>query len=137
LEIGADDYIVKPFSPREVVARVRAVLRRSEGEIQQSQVLEAGDLKLDLTKHSVALRGAAIDLTPTEFDLLTVLMQNPGRALNRVQLLDHVQGQTFEGYDRTIDAHIKNLRQKLGEDPQSPRFIQTVFGVGYKFSEDA
>ncbi len=137
LELGADDYILKPFSPREVVARVRAVLRRSEGEIAQGQILHTGDLTLDIGKHTVTRGDDGIDLTPTEFTLLSILMQNPGRAFTRMQLLDHVQGQAFEGYDRTVDAHIKNLRQKLGDDPQSPRYILTVFGVGYKFSEDA
>lgn len=137
LELGADDYIVKPFSPREVVARIRTVLRRVEGEIAPAQILRAGDLLLDLDKHSVAVKGAPIELTPTEFDLLTALMQNPGRALTRMQLLDRVQGETYEGYERTIDAHIKNLRQKIGDDPKSPRYILTVFGVGYRFAEDA
>lgn len=137
LELGADDYILKPFSPREVVARVRAVLRRTEGEMEQGQVLHAGELTLDVAKHMVNRGNAALDLTPTEFSLLETLMQNPGRAFTRMQLLDKVQGEAFEGYERTIDAHVKNLRQKLGDDPQSPRYILTVFGVGYKFAEDA
>lgn len=137
LELGADDYILKPFSPREVVARVRAVLRRVEGETTAAQVLQAGELTLDLSKHSVTLRNEPVELTPTEFDLLATLMQNPGRAFTRMQLLDRVQGQTFEGYERTVDAHIKNLRQKIGDSPQTPRYILTVFGVGYKFGEDA
>lgn len=137
LELGADDYIVKPFSPREVVARVRAVLRRVEGETTAAQVLHAGELTLDLSKHSVTLGNEPVELTPTEFDLLATLMQNPGRAFTRMQLLDRVQGQTFEGYERTVDAHIKNLRQKIGDSPQAPRYILTVFGVGYKFGEDA
>ena len=137
LELGADDYIVKPFSPREVVARVRAVLRRAEGEPARAEMLSAGDLTLDLGKHSARLRDRALDLTPTEFDLLAVLMQNPGRAFTRLQLLDQVQGEAFEGYERTIDAHVKNLRQKIERDPRNPRYILTVFGVGYKFGEDA
>ena len=137
LELGADDYILKPFSPREVVARVRAVLRRVEGEAATPEQLHAGDLTLDLSKHSVTLGNQPVELTRTEFDLLAILMQNPGRAFTRMQLLDRVQGQTFEGYERTVDAHIKNLRQKLGDDPQAPRYILTVFGVGYKFGEDA
>lgn len=136
LELGADDYITKPFSPREVVARVRAVLRRAEGEPARAETLVAGDLTLDLTKHSVRLKDREIELTPTEFDLLAVLMQNPGRAFTRLQLLDRVQGEAFEGYERTIDAHIKNLRQKIERDPKNPRYILTVFGVGYKFAED-
>jgi DNA-binding response OmpR family regulator len=137
LELGADDYIAKPFSPREVVARVRAVLRRSEGEPARAETFSAGDLTLDLGKHSARLKDRTLDLTPTEFDLLTVMMQNPGRAFTRLQLLDQVQGEAFEGYERTIDAHIKNLRQKIERDPKAPRYILTVFGVGYKFGEDA
>lgn len=137
LEMGADDYILKPFSPREVVARVRTVLRRVEGQTTSPQVLHAGDLRLDMGKHSVTLGNLPVELTPTEFDLLATFMQNPGRAFTRMQLLDRVQGQAYEGYERTVDAHIKNLRQKLGDDPQKPRYILTVFGVGYKFGEDA
>jgi two-component system, OmpR family, alkaline phosphatase synthesis response regulator PhoP len=136
LELGADDYIVKPFSPREVVARVRTVLRRTEGEPARAEALSAGDLALDLGKHSARLNDRALDLTPTEFDLLAVLMQNPGRAFTRLQLLDQVQGEAFEGYERTIDAHVKNLRQKIERDPKNPRYILTVFGVGYKFAEE-
>ncbi len=136
LELGADDYILKPFSPREVVARVRAVLRRLDGATASAQVFHAGELTLDLSKHSVTMGNESVELTPTEFDLLAVLMQNPGQAFTRMQLLDRVQGQTYEGYERTIDAHIKNLRQKIGDDPQAPRYILTVFGVEYKFAED-
>ncbi len=137
LELGADDYILKPFSPREVVARARAVLRRVEGETTTAQILTAGELTLDLIKHSAIKGTQSIELTPTEFDLLATLMQNPGRTFTRMQLLDRVQGETYEGYERTIDAHVKNLRQKIGDDPQSPRYILTVFGVGYKLAEDA
>lgn len=136
LELGADDYIVKPFSPREVVARVRAVLRRVEGTTVPPEVLRAGDIEMDLSKHAVRIGGKSVDLTPTEFDLLKALMQAPGRAFTRMQLLDRVQGEAFEGYERTVDAHIKNLRQKLGDDPKQPRYILTVFGIGYKFAED-
>ncbi|MGE5138115.1 MAG: response regulator [Rudaea sp.] len=137
LELGADDYILKPFSPREVVARVRAVLRRTGGEIAAAEVLRAGDLTLDLKRRALTVGPQEVELTRTEFDLLAALMQNPGRAFTRLQLLDRVQGQAFEGYERTVDAHIKNLRAKLGDDPRSPRYILTVYGVGYKFAEDA
>ncbi len=136
LELGADDYIVKPFSPREVVARVRAVLRRTEGETARPETMSAGDLTIDLAKHTVRIKDHPVELTPTEFDLLSVMMQNPGRVFTRLQLLDQVQGQAFEGYERTVDAHIKNLRQKVEPDPRNPHYLLTVFGVGYKFSED-
>lgn len=135
LELGADDYIVKPFSPREVVARVRAVLRRVEGAAAPAEILRAGDIGLDLTKHVVTVAGEPVELTRSEFDLLHALMQSPGRAFSRMELLDRVQGEAFKGYERTIDAHVKNLRQKLGDDPKHPRYILTVFGVGYKFTE--
>lgn len=137
LELGADDYVTKPFNARELVARVRAVLRRSGAAAEPaSQRLSAGPLALDLAGHAASLDGRSLDLTPTEFDLLTVLLQNPGRVFSRLELLDRVQGDAFEGYERTIDAHIKNLRAKLGDHPRKPRFIQTVFGVGYKLGAD-
>lgn len=136
LELGADDYVTKPFNPRELVARVRAVLRRSTGAAAPSALLQVGALTLDLEGHRTLLGDRPLDLTPTEFDLLAIFMQNPGRAFSRLELLDRVQGDAYEPYERTIDAHIKNLRAKLGDDPRRPRFIQTVFGVGYKLGGD-
>jgi len=135
LELGADDYVTKPFNPRELVARVRAVLRRTSGAAPAPEMLRAGEIVLDLNGHQASLAGKPLDLTPTEFDLLLVLMQNLGRAFTRLDLLDRIQGDAYEGYERTIDAHIKNLRAKLGDDPRHPRYIQTVYGVGYKFEE--
>jgi two-component system alkaline phosphatase synthesis response regulator PhoP len=133
LELGADDYIPKPFSPRVVVARVRALLRRSEAAPNATQVLHIQDLEIDLDAHTVTRQGEPIELTPTEFSLLVTLASQPGRAFSRLQLLENSQGSAYEGYERTIDAHIKNLRAKLEIDPKKPRYIETVFGVGYRF----
>ena len=135
LELGADDYITKPFSAREVVARARALLRRASGALGTANVLRGGPLLLDIDRRSVTADGRLIELTPTEFALLAALMRNAGRPLTRSQLLDTAQGDAFEGYERTIDAHIKNLRRKIEADPANPELIVTVFGVGYKFSE--
>jgi DNA-binding response OmpR family regulator len=135
LELGADDYVTKPFSPRELVARVRAVLRRTESGETPPQMLESGDIRMDLASRTVEARGSRIDLTPTEFDLLALFLQNPGRVFTRMQLLDKVQGYAYEGYERTIDAHIKNLRQKIEETPSKPTHIVTVYGVGYRFQK--
>lgn len=134
LELGADDYITKPFSPRIVVARVRALLRRADSMPETAQIVRALDLEIDLRAHILKRDGQLIDLTPTEFTLLTTLAAQPGRAFSRLQLLEASQGNAYEGYERTIDAHIKNLRSKLERDPKNPRYIETVFGVGYRFS---
>lgn len=133
LELGADDYVTKPFSPRELVARVRAVLRRTGTVPAPVEVIVAGDLVIDMARFEVRKRGKLLELTPTEFKLLQVLAESHGRVYTRLQLLDRVQGDAFEGYERTIDAHIKNLRQKIEDNPQKPRYVVTVFGVGYKF----
>ena len=136
LEMGADDYVTKPFSPREIVSRVRAVLRRVQPEPTAVEVLRAGDLVLDRNEHSLTVVGQLADLTPTEFDLLATLMAHPGRAFSRMELLERVQGEAFAAYERTIDAHVKNLRAKIEPDPSTPRYVLTVFGVGYKFAKD-
>jgi DNA-binding response OmpR family regulator len=136
LELGADDYVTKPFNPRELLARIRAVLRRTGGGTPAPEILRAGGLVLDIGGHQASLEDRPLDLTPTEFDLLAVLMQNPGRAFTRLELLERVQGYAYEGYERTIDAHVKNVRAKLGDDPRHPHYIQTVFGVGYKLGAE-
>jgi DNA-binding response OmpR family regulator len=136
LELGADDYISKPYSPREVVARVRAVLRRVGSSTPGSQKLEIADLEIDLDAHTVKKSNETIDLTPTEFSLLVMLAGHPGRVFSRLQLLEEAQGMAYEGYERTVDAHIKNLRAKLESDPRQPKYIETVFGVGYRFRKE-
>jgi DNA-binding response OmpR family regulator len=135
LEIGADDYVVKPFSPKELVARVRAVLRRTRTAARGDEIVRAGDVELDTAKMRVSVGGAQVDLTPTEFQLLATLAREPGRVFTRSQLLDAVHGVAIESYERAIDAHVKNIRRKIEPTPGSPRYVVTVHGVGYRFAD--
>jgi DNA-binding response OmpR family regulator len=132
LELGADDYVVKPFSPREVVARVRTIFRRASGEVAQNEIIRVGNLEIDMDQHTVMVANHQVELTPTEFDILVVLARQPKRVFTRLQIMEQAQGNAFEGYERTIDAHIKNIRLKLEPNSKDPTFIHTVFGVGYK-----
>ena len=133
LELGADDYVTKPFGLRELVARINAVLRRASGEAAAVQILRVGELYLDKGSREVRVRDQKVSLTPTEFDLLALLMNNPGRVYSRLDLLEHLQDTSFEGLARTIDVHVRNLRTKIEVDPSNPEYIETVFGVGYRF----
>lgn len=134
LEIGADDYVSKPFSAKEVVARAKAILRRTRKEVVQPEVIKIDALTIDFARHEVAKTGQPVELTPTEFKLLALLAGNAGNVFSRLQIVEQTQGYTFEGYERTIDAHIKNLRKKLEDNPKEPRYILTVYGIGYKFA---
>lgn len=137
LELGADDYVTKPFSLRELTARIRAVLRRV-GQVPPSpEQLRAADIVLDRATRLVQVGAQRVELTPSEFDLLAALMANPGRAFTRAELLDRVQGMAYEGYERTIDVHVRNLRSKIEADSRNPRYIETVFGIGYRFAAAA
>lgn len=136
LELGADDYVAKPFRPRELLARIRAVLRRIGETEPTAAVLRCADITLDREGHAVKVGDEYVDLTPSEFDILATLMSAPGRTFSRLDLLDRIQGTAYEGYERTIDVHVKNLRAKIEPDTRSPRYIKTVYGVGYRFTRE-
>jgi DNA-binding response OmpR family regulator len=137
LEIGADDYVTKPFSPRELVARIRAILRRVDRQDEASDRIEAAGVSIDIARMRVVVGGRTVELTPTEFQLLVALARQPGRIFTRSQLLDAIHGVAFESYERAVDAHVKNLRRKLEDDPSRPRYVLTVYGVGYRFAEES
>jgi len=135
LELGADDYLTKPFNPQEVVARVKAILRRSSGTLKPPAIVQIRGLRLDLERHTATIDDRPIELTPTEFEVLRVLLQNPGRAFTRGELIEKTVGYGYEGLERTVDSHIKNLRKKIESDPTQPEYLETVFGVGYRLRE--
>jgi DNA-binding response OmpR family regulator len=136
LELGADDYVTKPFGMRELTARIRSVLRRAEKQAIEQDILQVGEITLDRSGRVVTVSEKPIDLTPSEFDLLATLMAAPGRAFSRLELLERLQGTAFEGYERTIDVHVSNLRSKIETEPAQPRYIETMYGVGYRFAPE-
>ncbi len=135
LELGADDYMVKPFSPKELVARVRTVLRRVENADAGAETIRVADVLLDVPRMQVTVAGRVVELTPTEFQLLATLARQPGRIFTRAQLLDAVRGVSFDSYERAIDAHVKNIRRKIEANPREPRYLVSIYGVGYKFAD--
>jgi two-component system, OmpR family, alkaline phosphatase synthesis response regulator PhoP len=135
LELGADDYITKPFNPREVVARVRSVIRRATDEPIQPRLLQIGDLMMDLNRHEVTINQQLLDVTPTEFEILRLFMENPGHAFTRLGLIEKGPGYSYIGMERAIDTHIKNVRKKIEPDPSNPTYIQTVYGIGYRMND--